>query len=93
VGEDAAEGAVDGEHGRDVHLVGLDPLHEERAAVHARRHRLVELEGEQAGDAGAVRVRGLGEYDVVPARGGEEHLAGVPDLDVHARVVEHVVVH
>ena len=90
--EDGAERGIGGAHHLGVELVPLEPLQEDAAGAQALRHRLVELLAEQAGDAGPVGVRGLGEDEVVARRRGEQDLAPVADHQVDLGIVEHVLV-
>jgi hypothetical protein len=74
-------------------LVRLDPLHEQAARCEPLGRRRGEVAREQAGDAGAIRGRGLREDHVVAVLRREQHLARVSDHDAHARVREYVLVH
>ena len=83
---------VDGAQRARVDLVALHPLREDAVVGEALARGAVELGREQAGDAGAERVRRLRGDDVEAIARGQQRLARVGDGDVDARVAQHAVV-
>ena len=83
---------VDRAKRRRVDLVRLHPLHEHAVVGQPIGGGAVVLLREQAGDAGAIRVRRLRGDDVVAVARRQQRFARVADRDVHFRVVQDVVI-
>src|SRR5438552_11235404 len=76
-----------------IDIICLQPLGEETAAVQLTRDGLVIFAGEEAGDAGAIRVRRLRSDDIVSLLAHEQQLARVAVEEVHVRIGKRVVVY
>src|SRR6266446_6037413 len=90
--EDGAEGGVRREQSPAPNGIGLYPLRQDSVGAQPSERGLIELAREQAGHAGTIRVRRLGEDQVVVLARREQELAAIADDDVHLWVGEHVAV-